>query len=165
MVRTGLFIFATASLGSAQTYQLDSAHSSASFTVKHMMVTNVTGLFSNVKGTIVYDEKNLSKSSVEATIDVASVNTNEPKRDKHLRSPDFFDVEKFPAMTFKSIAVRKAGAAILVDGNLTMHGVSKPVTLSLRTARSGAARRRDQSAAHVWRSLGRISSCAGRASR
>lgn len=131
MVRTGFFLLGTALLGLAQSYQLDSAHSSASFTVKHMMVTNVTGRFSNVRGTIVYDEKNLPKSNVEATIDVATVNTNEPKRDGHLRSPDFFDVEKFPTMTFKSTKVYQSGGVTKVDGNLTLHGVTKGVTLTL----------------------------------
>lgn len=115
----------------AQSYDIDSAHSGASFSVKHMMVTNVTGRFSSVKGKVVYDEKNLAKSTVEAVIDVTTVNTNEPKRDEHLKSPDFFDSAKFPTMTFKSSKVYKAGGVTKVDGTLTLHGVSKPVTLTL----------------------------------
>ena len=115
----------------AQSYDIDSAHSGASFSVKHMMVTNVSGRFSNVQGKLTFDEKNLGKSSIEATVDVATINTNEPRRDGHLKSPDFFDVAKFPTMTFKSSKVYKADGKILVDGTLSLHGVSKPVTLTL----------------------------------
>ncbi len=115
----------------AQSYDIDSAHSGASFTVKHMMVTNVSGRFSNVQGKVSFDEKNMAKSSIEATVDVATINTNEPKRDGHLKSPDFFDVAKYPTMTFKSSKVYKADGKILVDGMLSLHGVSKPVTLTL----------------------------------
>jgi polyisoprenoid-binding protein YceI len=96
-----------------------------------MMVTNVSGKFGNLKGKVVVDEKNLAQSMVEATIDINTVNTNEAKRDGHLKSPDFFDAEKYPAMTFKSTRVYKQGNVTKVDGNLTMHGVTKPVTLTL----------------------------------
>jgi polyisoprenoid-binding protein YceI len=116
---------------SAQTYQIDSSHSSAGFSVKHMMVTNVSGKFANVKGTVVVDEKNLAKSSVEASIDVNTVNTNEGKRDAHLKTPDFFDTAKYPSMEFKSTKVYKAGSTMKIDGNLTLHGVTKPVTLTI----------------------------------
>lgn len=127
-----ILILTMTALGAfAQSYDIDSAHSGASFSVKHMMVTNVSGRFSSVKGKVVYDEKNLAKSSVEAEIDINTVNTNEPKRDGHLKSPDFFDAEKFPTMTFKSTRVYKAGGVTKVDGNLTLHGVTKPVTLTL----------------------------------
>ncbi len=115
----------------AQSYEIDSAHSGASFSVKHMMVTNVSGRFSNLHGKVDLDEKNLGKSSIEATIDIATINTNEPKRDGHLKSPDFFDVAKYPTMTFKSSKVYKADGKLLVDGTLSLHGVSKPVTLTL----------------------------------
>lgn len=127
-----ILILTVTALGAlAQSYDIDSAHSGASFSVKHMMVTNVSGRFSSVKGKVVYDEKDLAKSSVEAEIDINTVNTNEPKRDGHLKSPDFFDAEKFPTMTFKSTKVYKAGGVTKVDGNLTLHGVTKPVTLTL----------------------------------
>lgn len=121
---------AALSLG-AQTYEIDSAHSSAGFSVKHMMVTNVSGKFSNVKGSIVYNEKNLAASTVTASVDVNTVNTNESKRDAHLKAPDFFDAAKYPTMEFKSTKVYKAGNVVKVDGNLTLHGVTKPVTLTL----------------------------------
>jgi polyisoprenoid-binding protein YceI len=123
----GLF----ASLSFGQTYQIDTAHSGAAFSVRHMMVTNVSGRFSNLKGSVVIDEKTPANSKVEAVIDVATVNTNEPKRDGHLKSPDFFDVAKFPTMTFQSTKVYKSGDVTKVEGNLTLHGVTKPVTLTL----------------------------------
>jgi polyisoprenoid-binding protein YceI len=126
-----LIVAAAALAVGAQTYQIDPAHSSAGFSVKHMMVTNVSGKFSNVKGTIVYNEKNLGASSVTASVDVGTVNTNEAKRDEHLRSPDFFDAAKFPRMEFKSTKVYKSGGVVKVDGNLTLHGVTKQVTLTL----------------------------------
>ena len=131
MLKQLLFLSATALALTAQTYQIDSSHSGANFSVKHMMVTNVSGRFSNVKGTVTFDEKNLSKSSIEATVDIETINTNEPKRDAHLKSPDFFDVAKFPQMTFKSTKVYKAGGVTKADGDLTLHGVTKPVTLTL----------------------------------
>lgn len=125
-----LALSAVFSLG-AQSYQIDSSHSSAGFSVKHMMVTNVSGRFSNIKGTIQYDEKNLANSSVTASVDVNTVNTNEGKRDAHLKAPDFFDAAKYPTMEFKSTKVYKANGVVKVDGNLTLHGVTKPVTLTL----------------------------------
>ena len=131
MLKQLLFLSATALALTAQTYQIDSSHSGANFSVKHMMVTNVSGRFSNVKGAVTFDEKNLSKSSIEATVDIETINTNEPKRDAHLKSPDFFDVAKFPQMTFKSTKVYKAGGVTKADGDLTLHGVTKPVTLTL----------------------------------
>lgn len=124
-----LALFATLSFG--QSYQIDSAHSGAAFSVRHMMVTNVSGRFSNLKGSVVIDEKTPANSKVEAVIDVSTVNTNESKRDGHLKSPDFFDVAKFPTMTFKSTKVYKSGEVTKVEGNLTLHGVTKPVTLTL----------------------------------
>ena len=131
MLKQLLFLSATALALTAQTYQIDSSHSGANFRVKHMMVTNVSGRFSNLKGAVTFDEKNLSKSSIEATVDIETINTNEPKRDAHLKSPDFFDVAKFPQMTFKSTKVYKAGGVTKADGDLTLHGVTKPVTLTL----------------------------------
>lgn len=123
----GLFV----TLSFAQTYQIDTAHSGAAFSVRHMMVTNVSGRFSNLKGSVIIDDKTPANSKVDAVIDVATVNTNEPKRDGHLKSPDFFDVAKFPTITFQSTKVYKSGDISKVEGNLTLHGVTKPVTLTL----------------------------------
>ena len=114
------------------TYAIDDMHSAAHFKVKHLMVSNVRGSFPALKGTVVYDAAHPEKSTVEATIDVASVDTGNAKRDGHLKSADFFDVEKFPAMTFRSTRVAKVGKdGLSVVGNLTLHGVTKPVTLQV----------------------------------
>ena len=116
----------------SQTWKIDSAHSSAAFSVKHMMISNVKGGFSKVSGTVTYDPKKPKASKVEATIKVATVDTREPKRDEHLRSADFFDVAKYPTITFKSTKVLSASKDKLkVEGDLTIHGVTKPVTLEV----------------------------------
>jgi len=129
---TFLALAAVPALAGAATYDIDSAHSAATFTVRHLMVSNVRGEFGKTTGTVVYDEKDPTKSTVEATIDVSTINTRDPKRDGHLKSPDFFDAEKFPTITFKSTKVEKAGQGKLkVLGNLTIHGVTKPVTLDV----------------------------------
>ena len=116
----------------AGTWTIDPGHSSASFEVRHMMVSTVQGRFSDVKGTIVLDEKNLAKSSIEAEIGVESVSTGNDKRDQHLKAKDFFDAKQFPKMTFKSSKVTKAdGGEFNVEGELTIKGVTKPVTLKV----------------------------------
>jgi polyisoprenoid-binding protein YceI len=124
-------VLAAPSAAFAAEYVIDSAHSGASFSVKHLMVSNVRGTFANITGTVNYDEKDVTKSTVEATIDAKTIDTDEPKRDEHLRSPDFFDTEKFPTITFKSTKVEKAGENLKVTGNLTLHGVTKPVVLDV----------------------------------
>lgn len=117
-------------LAGASTWDIDPAHSNIEFSVRHLMVSTVKGHFQKVSGVVELDEKNIAASSVEVTIDAASVDTREPKRDGHLKSPDFFDVAKYPAITFKSTKVEKAGGHKLkVTGDLTMHGVTKPVVL------------------------------------
>ena len=124
-----LAITATANAG---TWELDPAHSGIEFSVRHMMVSTVKGRFEKIKGTVELDDKDVTKSTVDVTIDLTSVNTNEPKRDIHLKSPDFFDIAKFPAATFKSTKVQKAGKNKLkVTGDLSLHGVSKPVVLEV----------------------------------
>jgi polyisoprenoid-binding protein YceI len=116
----------------AATWELDPSHSGIEFSVRHMMVSTVKGRFERVKGTVELDEKDVTKSTVEVTIDLPSVSTNEPKRDGHLKSPDFFDVAKFPTATFKSTKVQKAGKNKLkVTGDLSLHGVTKPVVLEV----------------------------------
>lgn len=126
---------AVPSLALGSTWEIDAGHSTANFTVKHMMVTNVKGEFSNVTGTVVFDEKDLSKSSVNATIDASTIDTRNEKRDGHLKSPDFFDVAKFPTITFKSKKVEKAGdGKYKVTGDLTMHGVTKETVLDVEAS-------------------------------
>lgn len=113
-------------------YQIDSAHSSVHFSVRHMMVTNVRGAFTKVTGTVVWDAAAPAKSSVEAIIDAASINTNEPDRDNHLKSPDFLDVEKYPTLTFKSTKVDPVEEGHhKVSGDLTIHGTTRPVVLDV----------------------------------
>lgn len=114
------------------TYKLDPVHSSVGFSVKHMMIAKVHGTFEKLSGKLVFDKSNLEKASAEATIEAASINTREPQRDTHLRSPDFFDVEKFPSLTFKSRTVTSSSDGDLkVTGDLTIKGVTKQVTLDV----------------------------------
>jgi len=117
---------------SAATWDIDPGHSTAQFKVKHMMVSNVAGDFGKVTGVINYDPADLAKSSVEATIDATTIDTRNPDRDNHLKSPDFFDIEKFPTISFKSKKFEKTGEGKLkVTGDLTMHGVTKEVVLDV----------------------------------
>jgi polyisoprenoid-binding protein YceI len=116
----------------SETWTIDTPHSNAQFSVRHMMISNVKGEFNKVTGTVDLDEKDITLSKVEATIDVATINTREPKRDAHLKSADFFDVAKYPTITFKSSAITKAADGRLkVTGDLTMHGVTKQVVLDV----------------------------------
>lgn len=125
------FLFAP-SLALASTWEIDGAHSTAQFTVRHMMVTNVRGVFGKMAGTINLDDKDPTKSTVEATIDASTIDTGNEKRDGHLKSADFFDVANHPQLTFKSTKVAKAGKNKLkVTGDLTMRGVTKPVVLDV----------------------------------
>ena len=124
------FLVLSPSLSLASTWDVDPAHSTVEFSVRHMMVTTVKGQFQKVTGTVVLDEKDATKSTVEVSIETASIDTREPKRDAHLKSADFFDAAKFPALTFKSTKIEKAGRGkFKVTGDLTMHGVTKPVVL------------------------------------
>jgi polyisoprenoid-binding protein YceI len=121
-------------VASAATYEIDPAHSSAQFAVKHMMVSTVRGEFTKLSGTANLDDKDLKNASVQATIDATTISTGVGKRDEHLRSPDFFDTAKFPTITFKSTSVKKAGAdKYKVAGDLTLHGVTKPVVLDVES--------------------------------
>lgn len=121
--------------GEAQSHdwKVDPAHSEADFAIKHMAISTVHGSFRGVTGAVHFDPADLSKSGVDATIDVNTVSTGVDGRDKHLRSPDFFDVAKYPTMTFKSTGVVKNGDHFDVKGDLTLHGVTKPVILQLET--------------------------------
>ena len=111
-------------------WAIDPAHSDVSFTVKHMMVSKVRGRFAAFQGQLVTAEDPL-QSSVTATIDTASIDTNQAQRDAHIRSADFFEVETYPTMTYRSTGIRPDGEDFLVDGELTLKGVTKPVTLTL----------------------------------
>ena len=116
-------------------WNIDASHTHASFTVRHMMITNVRGEFRNITGTVEFDEKNPTRSSVDVKIDASTVNTRDEKRDGHLKSPDFFDVEKYPYIAFKSKRAEtiddNSGRLI---GDLTLHGVTREVTLEVEYA-------------------------------
>jgi len=116
------------------TYQVDPMHSSAGFGVTHLMISTVRGAFHGVTGTVVWDEADVTKSSVNVTINATTVDTQEPGRDKDLRSPNFFDVEMFPTITFKSTKVEQvAPGKLKITGDLAIHGVTKQVILDATT--------------------------------
>lgn len=111
---------------STTTWNLDPAHAVAEFKVKHMMISNVKGQFAKVTGTLTLDESDLTKSRVEATIEAATIETRDAQRDAHLKSADFFDVEKFPTLSFKSTRTTRVGdGELAVEGDLTIHGVTR----------------------------------------
>lgn len=113
-------------------WNLDPVHSVAEFKVKHMMISNVKGQFTALSGSLALDETDLANSRVEATIDAASINTREVQRDAHLKSADFFDVENFPTLSFKSTSVKRTGDDELgVTGDLTIHGVTREVAFNV----------------------------------
>jgi polyisoprenoid-binding protein YceI len=123
-----LVTFAPASL--AASYEVDTAHSTVGFSVPILGgLSRVSGKFSDFKATIVYDEADITKSSVTATIKTASIDTGIERRDAHLRTADFFDAEKYPEITFQSSRVEKKGKQLVVHGTLTMHGVAKEVAI------------------------------------
>jgi polyisoprenoid-binding protein YceI len=126
-------VAASAAIASAQstTWNIDAAHSQAAFTIRHMGISNVNGRFGNVSGTITIDPKDFTKSSVNATIDTTTVDTGVAQRDGHLKSPDFFDAAKYPTMTFVSKSIARSGDGYAVSGDLTIHGVTKPVVLKV----------------------------------
>ena len=113
------------------TWNIDPAHSAAEFKVKHMMISNLKGHFAKVTGTLTLDESDLSRSRVKATIDASSLETRDSQRDAHLKSADFFDVEKFPALTFQSTDIRLVkDGELAVEGDLTIRDVTRKVVFS-----------------------------------
>lgn len=131
---SALSVLALAATSFAQptTWNLDPAHSTIGFGVKHMMVSTVRGQFSKFTGTITGDPAKPTEAVVEVTIDAASIDTQNEKRDEHLRGPDFFDVAKFPTITFKSKKIAAgADGTYTVTGDLTMHGVTKELVLTV----------------------------------
>jgi polyisoprenoid-binding protein YceI len=119
-------------LAHADTWQIDPAHTNVEFTVRHMMISNVKGQFQKTSGTITANGTDPASAKIDATIDATSIDTRVDRRDAHLKSPDFLDVAKFPTITFKSTKVEAAGTnKWKVTGDLTIHGVTKPVVLDV----------------------------------
>ena len=113
------------------TWKIDPAHTSVEFSVKHMMITTVKGRFTDVTGTVATDESKPAGSRVDVTIATASIDTREPQRDTHLKSADFFEVDKFPAITFRSTRIEGDAGEFKLTGDLTIHGVTRPITLDV----------------------------------
>jgi polyisoprenoid-binding protein YceI len=136
MIRIAIAIAAAVALSSparAATWEIDPSHSTVGFTVRHLMISNVRGEFGKVRGTVTWERADFSDAQVDVTVDVASVDTREPERDTHLRSPDFFDAAKFPTLTFKSkrVAKGKSQGHLTLVGDLTIHGVTKEVAFDV----------------------------------
>ena len=122
----------TSAPGTITTWKLDPAHSVAEFKVKHMMISNVKGSFSGLSGSLQLDESDYTHSKIEASVPVASLSTGDAQRDGHVKSADFLDAEKYPAITFKSTNIdSEGGADYSVTGELTLHGVTKSVTFAV----------------------------------
>jgi polyisoprenoid-binding protein YceI len=113
------------------TYQIDPAHSSAQFSVRHLMISNVRGEFSQLSGTVLLDPANPAASSIEARIDASSITTRDAQRDAHLKSPDFFDTANFPFLYFRSTCISLNGGEWTVAGDITIHGITRPIQLSI----------------------------------
>jgi polyisoprenoid-binding protein YceI len=127
-----LFLIPAATLAAQDTWQIDPMHSSAQFSVRHLGISTVRGAFTKVSGTILLDDANPAKDQITASIDAASVDTRVEMRDNDLRSPNFFDVQRYPTITFKSKKIEPAGPGKLkIAGDLTIHGVTKEVVLDV----------------------------------
>jgi polyisoprenoid-binding protein YceI len=118
-------------MAQTSTWISDPAHSEVDFTITHLTISNVHGRFGKVAATLLFDQTDVTKSTVTATIDVATVDTSEEARNNHLKTPDFFDIAKFPTATFTSTSVAKNGNGLTMNGSLTLHGVTKPVVLNV----------------------------------
>jgi polyisoprenoid-binding protein YceI len=126
IVLSGLSVFAQTT-----TWNIDPAHSTAQFTVRHLGISNVTGNFTKVSGTVVLNDKDITQSQVSASIDVNSIDTRVEMRDKDLKSPNFFEVEKYPTIEFKSKRIVSSGGKLQLIGDLTIHGTTREVTLDV----------------------------------
>jgi polyisoprenoid-binding protein YceI len=133
-----LALAAPLAVAQTSTWTSDPAHSEVDFSISHLAVSNVHGRFGHVNATIAYNETDVTKSTVNATIDVSGVDTGEEARNNHLKSPDFFDVATNPTATFTSTSVSKSDTGLTINGNLTLHGVTKPVVLHAEGPRGPA---------------------------
>ena len=125
------------SANAADTFKVDPVHSFVLFSVQHLGIANTYGRFNDISGTVVFDKDNPSKSSVELSVQVESLDTHNSIRDRSVKSPDFFDAKQFPTMTFKSTKVEGSGDTLKVTGDLTIHGVTKPMTVDFKKGGEG----------------------------
>jgi polyisoprenoid-binding protein YceI len=135
-----LFTFLTSAaftVRGADTFKIDPVHSSVLFGIKHVGVTNFYAFFNDISGTVTFDKDNPAKSSFELTVPVESLYSRNPKRDQHLKSPDFFNAKQFPTLSFKSTKVEASGDTYKVSGDFTLHGVTKPITIEFNKGPEG----------------------------
>jgi polyisoprenoid-binding protein YceI len=125
------------SANAADTFKVDSVHSFVLFSVQHLGIANTYGRFNDITGTVVFDKDNPSKSSVELSVPIESLDTHNSIRDRSLKSPDFFNAKQFPTMTFKSTQVEGSGETLKVSGDLTIRGVTKPLTVDFKKGGEG----------------------------
>ncbi|MEY2490022.1 MAG: hypothetical protein QOC70_1964 [Verrucomicrobiota bacterium] len=130
----GAFVF---SANAADTFKVDPVHSFVLFSVQHFGVSNSYGRFNDISGTVVFDKDNPSKSSVELSVPVESLDTNNAKRDQSLKSPDYLNAKQFPTLKFKSTKVQGSGDTLKVSGDFTLHGVTKPLTVDFKKVGEG----------------------------
>ena len=121
----------------AETYKIDPVHSSVLFSIKHLGVTDFYALFKDVSGTVTFDKADPAKSSVELTVPIESLDSRNPKRDQHLKSPDFFNAKQFPTISFKSKKVEGSGDTYKISGDFTLHGMTKPITIEFKKGAEG----------------------------
>lgn len=131
-----LALAAPLALAQSSTWTSDPQHSEVDFSIRHLSVSNIHGRIGGVAATIQLNEAHIAKSSVTATIDVSTIDTGVTPRDNHLKSADFFEVAKFPTATFTSTGIVKKGSGLIVTGNLTLHGVTRPVVLDMESPRA-----------------------------
>ena len=132
----GSLAFALSAYG-GDSFKIDPVHSSVIFSTKHNGISDFYGAFKDVSGTVTFDSADPSKSSVELTVPVESVDTRNEKRDQHLKSPDFFNAKQFPTLTFKSTRIEGTGDSYKISGDLTIHGVTKPITVDFKKGPEG----------------------------
>ena len=128
---TTAVLLALSAAAQTSTWNIDPNHSSAQFTVRHLGISNVSGAFTKVSGSVTLNDKDITQSQVNATIDATSIDTRQPDRDKDLRSPNFLDVEKYPTLEFKSKRIVNSGGKLQLVGDLTLHGTTREVTLDV----------------------------------
>jgi len=128
---TTAVLLAISAAAQTSIWNIDPSHSSAQFTVRHLAISNVSGAFTKMSGSVSLNDKDITQSQVNATIDASSIDTRQPDRDKDLRSPNFLDVEKYPTLEFKSKRIVKSGDKLQLVGDLTLHGTTREVTLDI----------------------------------